>query len=171
MDATYRLLVVLLTVLLTVPTNVLARTVDHLFVDTYCNWNENKRQGTATYSAPAGSVIVNVKFDSGKWGVSGYSSHLAREASSIHIEEHMKAELRELHDAHAKANNDEVKARYEREIKNLGKKLTDIKASHDTIVVSWTCESDGKFYDQKRGVRFVVVEYVGVREDLCIREN
>ncbi|MEM9217790.1 MAG: hypothetical protein AAGD25_26055 [Cyanobacteria bacterium P01_F01_bin.150] len=72
-------------------------------------------------------------------------------------------EFNDLIEAFAQNGDEEYRARYEREKRELQRTARQLDTSHSSIVVDWHCEGSGNFFDRKRGKVDVEVEVTLMR--------
>lgn len=127
--------------------------VGTVMCDHYCAWNEDRLHFTPSVACPAGTSMTNVHtIDWGKWEASGYHFNLVRGGGIVHFESQMRSELNRLDRGEGawsvNGKPGSFAAEVEQRRHTLLQALLEVAASHDTLVVSCHCYSDGTWYDR-----------------------
>ena len=122
----------------------------------YAQWDDNEKRGTAIYQAPTGWFIKEADLVVGGWGGYGGSMRKLAQSSSGFTLQDLKSEYDALDDLIANAklkDNDErsLKLALAKQRSFYERNLSAWMHSHSTVEVDWRVESDGNFFDRKRG--------------------
>lgn len=126
-------------------------------VKRFVGWNEGRKEGTAVYTAEAPWVIKSVKPSVGGWGSYGHNLRKGAPGQATIGLQDIRGKFDSVYELLGSLQ------RSEKEKKTIELKIKDYEATftrnlnvmastHSVVFLDWNVKSEGKFYDQKRGM-------------------